>query len=651
MKNTGLYLLAFVLISTSVFGQTTGKQKRGDKRFNSFSFVQSVKTFEKKAQDTTAKEHYTVRKLADAYIMIREPEKALPLYKRAVEQEDIPKEYYLRYAQTLRATGDYKESKVWMKKYKESGGEEDSRTKLFFKSDDLASAIFNSEDHNTIEKLKINTEYNDFGAVVLNDSLLVFASSRDDGTATQRIYGWDEQPLMDVFVTSFANGNVESTTKLEGDVNTKHHDGPVTFNGDGTKMYFSRNNYYENKKLKDDSGIMHVGIYSAELVEGKWVNVKQSNLTSSQYTVYHPSLSKDGKQLYFASDMPGGFGGMDIYVSNVNEDASLGEPKNLGAAINTEGNEVFPMVHHEDNTLYFSSDGHVGLGLLDVFAAVRGEDGSMVNAINLAEPINSKKDDFGYYLSDDTFSGFVSSNRKGGAGGDDIYAFKRIPPLLMKGKIVDAINNAPIAGAKVVLKTNSGEDLATFITNEDGYYEQIIPRERNFVLVGSKDTYQEMVKTFDTKGLSKQREVIVDLNLGLIPVLDVEVLADLNTIYFDFDKSYIRPDAAEELDKVVKLMVEEYPEMVIRLESHTDSRFSDEYNLKLSGRRAASTYLYLIDNGVDASRITEYEGFGESMLLDVKTADGTKVCSNGVKCTEAEHQLNRRTEFIIIKMK
>jgi outer membrane protein OmpA-like peptidoglycan-associated protein len=416
-------------------------------------------------------------------------------------------------------------------------------------------------------------------------------------------------------------------------------------------MYFSRNNYYENKKIKDDSGVMHVGIYSAELVEGLWMNVKQSNLNSSQHTVYHPSLSKDGKQLYFASDMPGGIGGMDIYVSAINEDASLGTPVNLGPEINTEGNEVFPSIHHDDNTLYFSSDGLVGLGLLDVFAGVRGADGNFVNAINLAEPINSKKDDFGYYLADDSFSGYLSSNRKGGVGGDDIYAFTRIPPLMMKGKIVDAINNRPIAGATVVLKTNSGEDLATFVTNEDGSYEQIIPRERNFVLQGSKEKYQDAHKTFTSKGLSKQREVIVDLNIGLIPVLDVVVLADLNIIYFDFDKSYIRPDAAEELDKVVKLMVDEYPGMVIRLESHTDSRFSDEYNLTLSQKRATSTYQYFIDNGVDAARITKYEGFGETMLLDVKTAEGTKVCSNGVKCTEEEHQLNRRTEFIIIKMK
>jgi len=649
MKNTGFLILAFILISTSVFGQTS-KQKRAERHFNSFSFVKATKTYEKLA-DTSFNEQYSVRKLADAYIMLRQPEKALPLYKQAVKQENVPSEYYLYYAQTLRATGDYKESKVWMKKYRAAGGEQDSRTKEFFKNDDLASAIFNSKDKNTLHKLNINTAYNDFGAVVLNDNI-IFASSRDEGVSVKRLYAWDEQPLMDIFVASVEGGSVEGTTKIEGDVNTKHHDGPATFNGDGTKMFFSRNNYYEDKKIKDDDGIMHVGIFSAELVEGSWVNVKQTNLNNSNYTVYHPSLSKDGKQLYFASDIPGGHGGMDIYVCSVNDDLSLGTPSNLGPIVNTEGNEVFPLIHHKDNTLFFSSDGHVGFGLLDVFASVKGEGEEIVNVINLAAPINSKKDDFGYYLSDDSLTGYISSNRKGGVGGDDIYAFTRIPALTMKGTIVDAINKSPIGGARVVLTRENGEELTYFITNDDGTYEHIIPRDEDFVLKGSKEKYQDGTNRFSSKGIDVGTLIIADLDIELTPIPDVVVLADLETIYFDFDKDFIRPDAAIELDKVVDLMVNQYPGMVIRLESHTDSRAPDAYNLDLSNRRAKSTYDYLITNGVDASRITEYEGFGESQMVEIELEDGaTKKCVNDVKCNEDEHQLNRRTEFIIIKMK
>ena len=639
MKNIGILLVAFVLMSTSVFGQTA-KQKRAERQFNDFSFVKAINTYEKLV-DTSFNEFYSMRKLGDAYIMLRQPEKALEIYKEVVKQENVPSEYFLYYAQTLRANGDYEASKKWMKKFKESGNEEDLRVKSFFKNDDLASAIFNASEKNTIQELPINTKFNEFGAVELNNEI-IFSSSRDEGVSVKRLYAWDKQPMLDLFKVSKDNGSVSSTSKIEGGINTIHHEGPATFNSDGTKMYFSRNNYYDAKKINDEKGVMHVGIYSADLIDGKWENVKPSNLNNPNYIVYHPSLSEDGKKLYFSSDMPGGIGGTDIYMCDVLEDGTLGKPINLGNIINTEGNEAFPFIYNQEDVLYFSSDGHVGLGLMDVFASVKDENNKIVNVINLGEPINSKKDDFAYFLSKDGFKGFISSNRKGGVGGDDIYAFTRIPPLTLKGQIFDAVNNEPVAGAKVLLTRENGEELAYFITKEDGAYEHLIPRDEKFVLKGSKEKYQDVSKNFSSFGLEKEKEIVVDLNIPMKPIEDVVILADLETIYFDLDKYNIRPDAAIELDKVVVLM-NKYPEMVIRLESHTDSRANDAYNMVLSNNRAKSTYKYIISKGIDASRITKYEGFGESQLVNK--------CSNNVKCSEAEHQLNRRTEFIIIKMK
>ncbi|MEX1384001.1 OmpA family protein [Lutibacter sp.] len=639
MKNIKILFVALVLISTTVFGQTV-KQKRAERQFNNFSFVKAIETYEKLI-DTSFNKHYAMRKLGDAYIMLRQPEKALEIYKEVVKQENVPSEYYLYYAQTLRANGDYEASKEWMKKFKDAGNEQDSRVKSFFKDDDLASAIFNASEKNTLQKLNINTKFNEFGAVELNDDI-IFSSSRDEGVSVKRLYAWDKQPLLDLYKVSKEGASVATTKQLEGGVNTIHHDGPATFNSEGTKMYFSRNNYYESKKINDSQGIMHVGIYSAELVNGKWENVKPINLNNPNYIVYHPSLSEDGKKLYFASNMPGGIGGTDIYVSNVLEDGTFDTPVNLGNIINTEGNEAFPFIYNEENLLYFSSDGHVGLGLMDVFVAVKDENNKTVNVINLGEPINSRKDDFAYNLSKDGFKGFISSNRKGGAGGDDIYAFTRIPPLTLKGTIYDAVNNDPVAGAKVLLTRENGEELAYFITKEDGAYEHLIPRDEKFILKGSKEKYQDVAKNFSSFGLEKEKELIVDLNIPMKPIEDVVILADLETIYFDLDKYNIRPDAAVELDKVVALM-NKYPEMVIRLESHTDSRANDDYNMVLSNNRAKSTYNYIISNGIDASRITKYEGFGESQLVNK--------CSNNIKCSEEEHQLNRRTEFIIIKMK
>lgn len=639
MKNISILFVALVLISTSVFGQTV-KQKRAEKQFNNFSFVKAINTYEKLI-DTSFNKHYAMRKLGDAYIMLRQPEKALEIYKEVVKQENVPSEYYLYYAQTLRANGDYEASKKWMQKFKDAGNKEDSRVKSFFKNEDLASAIFNNLEKNTLQKLPINTKFNEFGAVELNNDI-IFSSSRDEGVSIKRLYAWDKQPLLDLFKVSKNGSSVNATKQLEGSVNTIHHDGPATFNSDGTKMYFSRNNYYESKKINDQQGIMHVGIYSAELVSGTWENVKPTNLNNPNYIVYHPSLSEDGMKLYFASDMPGGFGGTDIYVSNVLEDGTLDTPNNLGNIINTEGNETFPFIYNEEGTLYFSSDGHVGLGLMDVFVAVKNENNKIVNVINLGKPINSKKDDIAYYLSKDGFKGYISSNRKGGVGGDDIYAFTRIPPLTLKGTIYDAVNHEPVVGAKVLLTRENGEELAYFITKEDGAYEHLIPRDEKFILKGSKEKYQDVSKDFNSNGLEKEKELIVNLNIPMKPIEDVVILADLENIYFDLDKYNIRPDASVELDKVVALM-NKYPEMVIRLESHTDSRANDDYNMVLSNNRAKSTYKYIVSKGIDASRITKYQGFGESQLVNN--------CSNNVKCSEKQHQLNRRTEFIIIKMK
>ncbi len=638
MKNIKPLFIAFVLICSSVIGQTV-RQKRAESLYNQFSFVKSIEQYEKMIEKDINKD-YALRKLGDAYIMLRMPEKALPIYKQVVQQPNVPSEYFYYYAQVLRANGEYKESKVWMKKFKEAGNKEDSRIKEFFKNGDLASGIFNSYERYTLSELNINTEFNEYGAIELGENI-VFSSSRDDGVSVKRLYGWDEQPFLDIYITSKENGSVESTYSLVGDVNTKFHDATPTFNSNGTKMYFSRNNHDGNKKINDAEGTGQVGIYSADLIDGVWTNVTPINLNNPNYLVYNPSLNKDGTKLYFASDMPDGYGGTDIYVSEINADGSFEEPTNLGPIVNSEGNEGFPFIHNE-GVLYFSSDGHVGMGLLDVYAAVQDENGEVLNIINLGDPINSKRDDFAYYLSDEGFNGYVASNRKGGVGNDDIYAFDRIPPLRLKGQIFDAINNEPIAGAKVVLARKNGEEIAYFITEEDGSYEHLIPRDEDFVLKGSKHKFLDISKEFNSFGIEKQKEIIVDLNIGLAPIEDVVLLADLETIYFNFDQSYIRPDAALELDKVVALM-NKYPGMVIRLESHTDSRASDEYNLALSTLRAISTFEYFISQGINEERIIEAKGFGESQLINK--------CSDGVKCSEEEHQLNRRTEFIIIKMK
>ena len=636
MKAIKLVTIVFLLICSSSFGQS-GKLKRADRHYNSFSFVKAIEKYEKLI-DTNFNKSYAMRKLGDSYMYLRKPKAAVEIYKHVVEQENVPEEYYYFYAQALRGVGKYDESKIWMKKYKNEA-DKDSRITKFFEKEDFISAMFNLKKQYSLAKTNFNTPFSDFGAVEYNNDV-VFVSSKDEGVSTKRKYAWNAQPFLDIYEVD-KDGTVEQAEKINGEVNTIYHEGPVTFSADGTKIYFTRNNFYENEKGADKKGVNNLKIYSAELVDGLWSNIKGVHFNNDEYSVGHPSLSSDGKKLFFTSDMPGGIGGSDIYVVAINEDGTLGMPKNLGDVVNTEGNEMFPFIHNE-GTLFFSSDGHVGFGLLDIFATIKDKNDAVVNILNLGEPINSTQDDFSYYLSKEGFDGYISSNREGGVGDDDIYKFTRIPPLMLKGQIFDDANNDPIENAKVVLTKSNGEEIAYFITGADGYYEHIVDRDANFILEGSKEKYTSITKEFNSFNLDKEKELVVNLNVGLKPIEDVVLLADLEIIYFDLDKSNIRPDAALELDKVVSLM-NKYPGMVIRLESHTDSRANDDYNMSLSNRRAKSTYEYIISNGIDADRITKYEGFGETQLVNK--------CSNGVKCSKEEHQLNRRTEFVILKMK
>jgi len=636
MKITKLITIVFLLICSFSFGQS-GKLNRANRHYNSFSFVKAIEKYEKLI-DTNFNKVYAMRKLGDSYMYLRKPNEAAKVYKHVVEQENVPKEYYYFYAQALRGTGDYEASKVWMNKYKNEASS-DSRVAEFLEKQDFESAMFNLTKQYSVSKTNFNTAFSDFGAVDYNNEV-VFVSAKDEGVSTKRKYAWNAQPFLDIYQVA-KEGSIEGSEKLSGDVNSIYHEGPVSFSANGNKMYFTRNNYYEGEKGKDNKGINNLKIYSSELINGAWTNINGVHFNNDEYSVGHPTLSDDGKKLYFTSDMPGGIGGSDIYVVDINEDGTLGHPKNMGAVVNTEGNEMFPFIHKE-GTLFFSSDGHVGFGLLDVFATITDENNEVVNILNLGKPINSSKDDFSYYLSPEGFDGYISSNREGGVGDDDIYKFTRIPPLKLKGQIFDDANNQPLENAKVVLLDGNGEEIAYFITEANGYYEHIVDRDAKFTLNGSKEKYTDINKEFNSFNLDKEKEFVVNLNVGLKPIEDVVLLADLETIYFDLDKSNIRPDAALELDKVVTLM-NKYPGMVIRLESHTDSRANDQYNIALSNRRAKSTYEYIISNGIDVSRITKYEGFGETQLVNK--------CSNGVKCSKDEHQLNRRTEFIIIKMK
>jgi outer membrane protein OmpA-like peptidoglycan-associated protein len=300
----------------------------------------------------------------------------------------------------------------------------------------------------------------------------------------------------------------------------------------------------------------------------------------------------------------------------------------------------FPFVNNE-GSLFFSSNGHQGLGLLDIFVTILDKSNTITSVLNLGVPVNSSKDDFSFFMNSDGTKGYFASNRDGGIGSDDMYAYKRFLPLKVEGIVTDSINKKPIVNAKITLFDANDNEIAYLETDINGYYEINIDRNSDYKIVGKQNKYIEGSKEFTSRSISETTTSIT-ANLSLNPVQDVIVLAELNTIYFDFEKYNIRPDASLELDKIVKMMNTDYPDMVIRIESHTDSRGSTKFNDWLSQKRAKATYDYLISKGVDTSRIKKYEGFGERRLLND--------CDGSFNCTEERHQLNRRTEFIVIKM-
>lgn len=661
--NTKNYILVCLslMLSFSVFPQQ-GKQKRADTLFNKFSFVKAAKLYRELVQDNYNRA-YATRKLADSYAFLRDPRNASRFYKSVVKQKNVPVEYYYKYAQSLRGMKKYDESQLWLKRYKDSGGVVDAND--FSKDINFITSVFGAKQQYFLDRVRFNSKYSDFGAIE-HDGKVYFASARDEGVAIKRLYGWNEQPFLDIYVAKAGSKrNVDHTAKLPGDVNSIYHDGPVTITKDGKTMYFSRNNFKDDIEVKDKKGLTNMKIYRATYVDSLWTNVEDLPINGDNFSTQHAALNTDDTKLYFTSDRPGTLGGSDIWTVDIAPDGTLANTQNLGDIINTESAEGFPFINNE-GVLFFSSDGHTGLGLQDVFATIKGDDEeTVVDVINLGVPVNSNKDDFAFTMNADGITGYFASNRQGGRGSDDIYAFHREPVLHVEGVVTDAINTNPVVGAKITLFDENDSQVAFMETDENGYFQINIDRNKDYKIVANQDKYIDDYREFDSKNI--QTELItISANLLLNPVQDVVKLAELNTnnldyennligddstsvknaqlkpIYFDFEKYNIRKGYALELDKIVKLMTDDYPEMVIRIEAHTDSRGTFEYNDILSTNRAKSTYNYLISKGVNSSNITEYKGYGERRLINE--------CADGVACDEAKHQLNRRTQFIVVKM-
>lgn len=623
------------------------KLNKADKKYDSYAFVNAIEIYEEVAEEGY-KSKELFEKLGNAYYFKADLINASKWYGELFNLgEEVAPEYYFRYAQALKAEKRYAESDEKMKEFNRLTGS-DIRGTEFINTRNYLDQIAEQSGRFRIENLGVNSPYSDFAPSFYLENNLVFSSARDTGVAQRYKHKWNARPFLDLYGAEVAeNGSLANVDKFSGKLNTRYHESTTAFTKDGKTMYFTRNNYYKGKYKKDKKGINKLKIFRATRGENGWENIEELPFNSDLYSVAHPALSVDEKKLYFASDMPGTVGQSDLYVVDINDDGTFGEPKNLGKGINTEARENFPFIS-QDNELYFSSDGHVGLGGLDIFV-MRLDDAEQI-IYNIGEPVNSSVDDFSFIINTKTKKGYFASNRDGGQGDDDIYSFLEIKPIQWSceqeivGVTKDTKSNEILTGAEVRLFDKDNTQLEVSYTDNQGKFrfKTVLECNEIYFVRASKQDYNSaevMMPKVEAAGI---RSTVLLLEKEEIPFKvgdDLAKILDIPIIYFDFDKSNIRPDAATELEKVVAVM-KKYPTLKIDVRSHTDSRGGDAYNKKLSQRRNKSTKEYIISRGIDASRIIG-DGYGEERLVNK--------CSNGVKCTEEEHQLNRRSEFIVIE--
>ena len=743
----------------------SSRLRTANAEFEKMAYAQALRYYEAflgSANNKKEQEKEALIKLAFCYRKLQDTKNAERVYKDLFKnfEEGLDSEQFLFYAQALANNGKYRESQKMYSRYGEQQKEDFRGRKFTVAYMDNSAFYKDSALYNVDFVYPLNSKYSDFSPMFYENGL-VFVSARNEGSGIKRVFIQNETPFLDLFLFSDtlslrketrksvemalaslgsseksikpnkiqANENFDDMEEPEIEefsksINSKYHEGPVTFFKDYKKIVFTRNNYNKGRAKKSDKGVNMLKLFIASKKGNKWTDIKELPINSDQYSTGHPALSPDNRKMYFVSDMPGGFGGTDIYVVDY-RDGSWGVPVNLGREINTEGNEMFPFVDEAGN-FYFASDGHAGLGGLDMFY-VEFRNGVPFGGVeNLGAPINSTKDDFGFITDAQRSHGYFSSNRRKGYSDDNIYAFTKgcnslnlivlnqetNEPLadtelrmvkngvnkqryitnsqgqtslclesgsdfefkafkegyevgtitygtmsnslakkqqlklylepskrpLVRGRIVSEVDQRPIAGATVRLENERDGSIETIITGVDGRYVFQPVRDGKYSVTAVKDNY-----AINTESIGKiknsKKNISVEQNFGMIGEGDI---FRLDNIYYDLDKSEIRTDAKKELDNKVIPILKKYPDIQIELRSHTDSRASEEYNLRLSAERAKSVVDYLIKKGISSSRLTA-QGYGETELVNE--------CDDSVKCSEVEHQQNRRTEFKILAVK
>jgi outer membrane protein OmpA-like peptidoglycan-associated protein len=622
-KNT--ILLIFVLVSISITAQNKNTSK-ADKLFDSYEYTQAVNEYLKLVTKEDS-DVYVSKQLAECYYNMYNTVEAEKWFRKVIQSQSKqnPDTYY-KYAQVLKSNAKYVESDEQMKIFSGMTAN-DQRAINFNKNQNYLQELNNKQRLFDVTEISINSPKSDFGAVLYGDALY-FVSSRNE---SNKLYGWNNEPFLDIYKSTYnaSKGSYSLPTPVD-ELNTKFHEGSVSITKEGNVIYFSSESFNENLFNKDKVKKIKFGqvnIYKASKENGKWGSMTSLPFNSKMFSSGNPSIDSDGKTLYFASNMPGSIGGTDIWKVTINNDGTYGNPENLGNKINTVENENFPFIA-DNNVLYFSSNGLTGFGGFDIFSVDLNKNG-MPN--NLGKPVNTEKNDFAFSYNKETNIAFLSSNR---SGKDHIYSAVPICKMEILTVVKNAKTKTTLSDARVVILDAMGATLDTQMSNAKGEVSYLVDCNKAYSVKFFKDGF--VSKTIPV-AKTNEAKVTIEASIEPIEVVVTETEIILKPIYFEFNKSNITSQGAAELDKLVYVMSQN-DKLIIFAKSHTDSRGTDEYNLKLSERRAEATVQYIVSKGISADRISG-KGFGESEPKVNCTAD----------CTFAEHAINRRSEFLIIK--
>ena len=640
--------------------ENESKIKKANDLYGKYAYIDAIKIYERIAEQGYVDQN-VLENLGNSYYFNADYTTALKWYDKLFENAKkdsqnykITPEYYYRYAQCLKSVERYDEAKTILDQFIKLTGKEDLRARKLEEHSDYLQVIKDNSGRLTIKPVDINTEFSEYGTAFYGKDEVVYTASRK--TSARGTSNWTGEGYYDLFRAKFSNGQLTKEENFSSKLNSLLNESSPVFTRTMDTIYFTRNYQVplskEEKKKKAEEKVL-LELYRSVRKNNEWTDPVRLPFNVIGYSVAHPAITPDGKWLYFAADINGTRGKSDIFRVRINHKKGIyGKPENLGDFINTEGRETFPYISSK-NVLFFSSDGLPGLGGLDIFAVKIEQDGSLKRLQNIGRPGNTPDDDFAFVLDEDRSVGFLSSNRPGGKGKDDIYYFVQNRPLefdckkTIKGIVKDIDTKEVLGQVTLTLSDSDQKEIAKIDNKSNGDYDfgaKTVNCDDTFVFLrAQREDYavvEEQVNIRE-KGTVIEKEILMKTTKKKLQKGDdLAKIFQIKEIKFDLNKYNIRPDAAAELVKIVEAM-KDHPTMKIDIRSHTDSRGSDKYNLILSDKRAKATMEWIVNQGIAKNRLTA-KGYGETQLVNG--------CKNGVPCSEEEHQQNRRSEFIIVEM-